>query len=85
MLAELRKERAKDRQVFAFRYGPYWLTGLVSDVHTNPDLIERVDKDGIALSRDSVRRSIPAFVLSQDDARPDFTGVCEGRLQLACR
>jgi hypothetical protein len=44
VLAELRKERAKDRQVFAFRYGPYWITGLVEDVHNNADLIEWVDK-----------------------------------------
>src|SRR5262245_52348943 len=46
VLAELRTQRARDRQVFAFRYGPYWLTGLVDNVHTDPDLIERADKDG---------------------------------------
>jgi hypothetical protein len=45
VLAELRAQRAKDRQVFAFRYGPYWITGLVEDVHTNADLIERADKE----------------------------------------
>ena len=39
VLTELRAQRAKDRQVFAFRYGPYWLTGLVDNVHIDPDLI----------------------------------------------
>ena len=27
VLAELRAQRAKDRQVFAFRFGPFWIAG----------------------------------------------------------
>jgi hypothetical protein len=31
--------------VFAFRYGPYWLTGLANNVHIDPDLIERAEQE----------------------------------------
>jgi hypothetical protein len=45
VLNELRAQRAKDRQVFAFRYGPYWLTGPVPDAKTEADLIGWADED----------------------------------------
>jgi hypothetical protein len=45
VLAELRAQRAKDRQVFAFRYGAYWITGPVPDAHEEADLVEWADED----------------------------------------
>jgi len=45
VLAELRAQRAKDRQVFAFRFGNYWVTGPVPDARTEADLIEIADED----------------------------------------
>ena len=43
--AELRAQRAKDRQVFAFRCGAYWITGPVIDVHAEAELIEWAIED----------------------------------------
>jgi hypothetical protein len=40
VLANLRSERAKDRQVFAFRIGPYWISGPVPDARTEALMIE---------------------------------------------
>jgi hypothetical protein len=45
VLADLRRERAKDRQVFAFRCGDYWITGPVPDVQSEADLIEWAIED----------------------------------------
>jgi hypothetical protein len=45
VLAELSAERAKDRQVFAFRCGAYWITGPVPDVQAEADLIEWAIED----------------------------------------
>jgi len=45
VLAELRAQRAKDRQVFAFRCGAYWITGPVPDVHAEAELIEWAIED----------------------------------------
>src|SRR5215467_14848009 len=45
VLAELRAQRAEDRQVFAFRCGAYWITGPVPDVHAEADLIEWAIQD----------------------------------------
>ena len=45
VLTELRAQRAKDRQVFAFRYGPYWITGPMPDAKTEADLIGWADED----------------------------------------
>ena len=44
VLAELRAQRAKDWQVFAFRIGNYWVTGPVPDARTEVDLIEIADE-----------------------------------------
>jgi hypothetical protein len=43
--AELSAQRAKDRQVFAFRCGDWWITGPVPDIHAEADLVEWVDED----------------------------------------
>jgi hypothetical protein len=43
--AELLAQRSKDRQVFAFRYGLYWVTGPVLDAKTEADLIGWADGD----------------------------------------
>jgi hypothetical protein len=40
VLAELRAQRAKDRQVFAFRLGHFWIAGPVPDARTEADLID---------------------------------------------
>jgi hypothetical protein len=40
VLAEVRAQRAKDRQVFAFRCGDYWITGPMPDVQDEAALIE---------------------------------------------
>jgi len=45
VLAELRAERKKDRQVFAFRCGDYWITGPVPDVQAEAELIEWAIED----------------------------------------
>ena len=43
--AELQAQRAKDRQVFAFRIGPFWITGPVPDGRTEAKMIEIADED----------------------------------------
>jgi hypothetical protein len=45
VLANLRSERAKDRQVFAFRIGPYWISGPMPDARTEALMIKIVDED----------------------------------------
>jgi hypothetical protein len=40
VLAKLRRERAKDRQVYAFRVGEYWITGPVPDGRTEITMIQ---------------------------------------------
>ncbi len=43
--SELRLQRAKDRQFFAFRFGPYWITGPVPDARTEADILDFADDD----------------------------------------
>jgi hypothetical protein len=43
--AELSAQRAKDRQVFAFRCGAYWITGPVPDIHAEADLVVWAEED----------------------------------------
>ena len=38
--AQLQAQRAKDRQVFAFRFGPYRVTGPVPDARTEADIVD---------------------------------------------
>jgi hypothetical protein len=38
--AELQAQRAKDRQVFAFRFGTYWVTGPEPDARTEADILD---------------------------------------------
>ena len=38
--AELQAQRAKDRQVFAFRFGTYWATGPELDARTEADIVD---------------------------------------------
>jgi hypothetical protein len=38
--AELQAQRAKDRQVFAFRFGTYWVTGPMPDARTEADIVD---------------------------------------------
>jgi hypothetical protein len=45
MLRRLRWERARDRQVFAFRVGNYWITGPFMDAKTEAALIDLADGD----------------------------------------
>jgi hypothetical protein len=45
MLRGLRKLRARDRQVFAFRVGNYWITGPLMDARTEAVLIEIAEND----------------------------------------
>ena len=45
VLTELHAQRAKDRQVFAFRIGPFWITGPVPDGRTEAKMIEIADED----------------------------------------
>jgi hypothetical protein len=45
VLAELRAQRSKDRQVFAFRCGAFWITGPVPDVHAEADLMGWLNED----------------------------------------
>ena len=44
VLAKLHAQRAKDRQVFAFRIGPFWI-GPVPDGRTEAKMIEIADED----------------------------------------
>jgi hypothetical protein len=44
VVAELRAQRAKDRQAFAFRFGPYWITGPVPDARTEAKMIEFAER-----------------------------------------
>lgn len=47
IMTELRKQRAKDRQVFAFRVGDYYFTGPVPDARTEIALVDLAeDGDG---------------------------------------
>jgi hypothetical protein len=46
MLRRLWCERARDRQVFAFRVGDYWITGPLMDAKTEAALIDLADEDG---------------------------------------
>jgi hypothetical protein len=43
--AELSAQRAKDRQVFAFRCGDWWITGPVPDIHAEADLVGWADEE----------------------------------------
>ena len=45
VLANLHSQRAKDRQVFAFRIGPFWITGPVPDARTEAKMIDIADED----------------------------------------
>ena len=45
ILAELCFHRAKDRQVFAFRFGDYWVTGPVPDARTEAGILNSTDED----------------------------------------
>jgi hypothetical protein len=45
LLARLRRLRAKDRQVFAFRIGQYWIAGPMPDAHTEALMIEVAEED----------------------------------------
>jgi hypothetical protein len=40
MLADLHSQRAKDRQVFAFRFGNFWITGPEPDAKTEAELVD---------------------------------------------
>ena len=40
ILAKLRRQRAMDRQVYAFRVGEYWITGPVPDGRTEIAIIQ---------------------------------------------
>jgi hypothetical protein len=48
LLRGLRKLRARDRQVFAFRVGNYWITGPLMDARTEAALIDLADEDADA-------------------------------------
>jgi len=43
--AELSAQRAKDRQVFAFRCGDWWITGPAPDIHAEADLVGWADEE----------------------------------------
>jgi hypothetical protein len=45
IMEELRKLRAKDRQVFAFRVGPSWFTGATPDAKTELWLLDLANRD----------------------------------------
>jgi hypothetical protein len=45
VLARLRCMRAKDRQVFAFRVGDYFLTGPVPDARTEVRMLDLAEED----------------------------------------
>ena len=46
VLRELWYARARDRQVFAFRVGDYWITGPLMDAKTEAALIDLAVEDG---------------------------------------
>ena len=46
MVEELRKLRAKDRQIFAFRVGASWFTGPTLDAKTELWLLDLADESG---------------------------------------
>ena len=71
VLAELRAQRAKDRQVFAFRFGPFWIAGPVPDARTEAEMLEFAGSRGLeshfihsirgmAVSRSLLRPSLDA-------------------------
>jgi hypothetical protein len=45
ILEELREQRAKDRQVFAFRVGEYYFTGPTPDATTEIALVDLAEVD----------------------------------------
>ena len=45
VLKGLRRKRARDRQVFAYRVGNYWITGPLMDARTEAALIDLADDD----------------------------------------
>jgi hypothetical protein len=45
ILKGLWRERARDRQVFAFRVGDYWITGPLMDAKTEVALIDLANED----------------------------------------
>jgi len=45
VLARLRMQRSKDRQVHAFRFGNYWVTGPMPDARTEIAMIEIAEED----------------------------------------
>jgi hypothetical protein len=45
ILKGLWRERARDRQVSAFRVGDYWITGPLMDAKTEAALIDLVNED----------------------------------------
>jgi hypothetical protein len=45
ILKRLRRARARDRQVFAFRIGDYWISGPIMDARTEAALINLADED----------------------------------------
>lgn len=45
VLARLRVQRAKDRQVHAFRFGNYWVTGPMPDARTELAMIEIAEEE----------------------------------------
>ena len=45
ILSGLWRARARDRQVFAFRVGNYWITGPLMDARTEAALIDLADED----------------------------------------
>lgn len=46
VLARLRVQRSKDRQVHAFRFGNYWVTGPMPDARTELAMIEIAEEEG---------------------------------------
>jgi len=47
VLARLRLQRSKDRQVFAFRFGNYMIVGPIPDARTELAMIEIAEEDEI--------------------------------------
>ena len=45
VLARLRRMRAKDRQVFAFRVGDYFVTGPLPDARSEARMIKLAEED----------------------------------------
>jgi len=46
VLARLRLQRSKDRQVYAFRFGNYLVTGPIPDARTELAMIAMAEEDG---------------------------------------